>query len=42
MTNEEFSPYKTFKIEMQKGGPNDSDFLKNWFSPDIMSPIFNL
>ena len=34
---------KTFKIEMQKGGPNNSDFLQNWFPPEIWSPpLFNL
>ena len=27
---------ETFKIEMQKGGPNNSDILQNWF------PLFNL
>ena len=25
-----------------KGGPNNSDFLQNWFPPEIRSPIFNL
>ena len=25
------SVLKTFKIERQKGGPNSSDILKNWF-----------
>ena len=24
---------KTFKIEIQKAGPNNSDFLQNWFPP---------
>ena len=33
---------KTLKIELQKGGPNNSDFLKNWFPPEIRSPVFNL
>ena len=33
---------KTFKIEIQKGGPNNSDFLQNWFPPEIRSPLFNL
>ena len=27
---------------MQKGGPNNSDFLQNWFPPEITSPLFNL
>ena len=33
---------KTFKIEIQKGGPNNSDFLQNWFPPEIRFPLFNL
>ena len=33
---------KTFKIEIQKGGPNNSDFLQNWFQPEISSTFFNL
>ena len=36
------SVHKTFKIEIQKGGPNNSDFLQNWFPPEIGSPLFNL
>ena len=28
---------KTFKIEIQKGGPNNSDFLQNWF-PQKLGP----
>ena len=27
---------------MQKGGPNNSDILSNWFPPEIRSPLFNL
>ena len=34
--------YKTFKIEIQKGRPNNSDILQNWFPPEIRSPLFNL
>ena len=33
---------KTFKIQIQKGGPNNSDFLQNWFPQEIRSPFFNL
>ena len=33
---------KTFKIEIQKGGPNNSDFLENWLHPEIRSSLFNL
>ena len=33
---------KTFKTELQKGGPNNSDILQNWFPTEIKSPSFNL
>ena len=33
---------KTFKIEIQKGGPNNSEILQDWFPPQIRSPLFNL
>ena len=33
--------WKTFKIEIQEGGPNNSDILQNWFLPEIRSPLFN-
>ena len=29
--------HKTFKIEIQKRGPNNSDFLQNWFPSEIES-----
>ena len=31
-----------FKIEMQNGGSNSSDFLQNWSRPEIRSLLFNL
>ena len=34
--------HKTFKTEIHKGGPNNSDFLKNSHPPEVMSPLFNL
>ena len=34
--------HKTFKIEIQKGGQNNSDFLQNWFPSEIRSPLFDL
>ena len=34
--------HRTFKVEIQKGGPNNSDILQNWFPPEIRSPFFNL
>ena len=34
--------HKTFRIELQKEGPNSLDFLQNWFPPEIRSPLFNL
>ena len=33
--------HKTFKIEIQKTRPNNSDFSQNQFHPEIMSPHFN-
>ena len=33
---------RTSKIEIQKMGQNNSDFLQNWFHPEIRSPLFNL
>ena len=36
------SPYKTFKIEIQNGGPNNSDILQNWLPQEIRFPLFNL
>ena len=33
---------KTFEIEIQKGGANNSDFLQNWFPPEITSPLLTL
>ena len=32
---------KTFKIEIKKGGPNNSDFLQNWFPPESWFPLFS-
>ena len=29
---------RTFKIEIQQGGPNNLNILKNWFPPEIRSP----
>ena len=37
-----FLVHKTFKIQIQKGRPNNSDFLQNWFPPEIMSPHFKV
>ena len=34
--------YKTFKIELQKDGPNNSNILQNWLPQKIRSPRFNL
>ena len=35
--------YKTFKIQIQKRGANNSDILQNWCPlPEISSPLFNL
>ena len=42
LMNDEEWVRKTFKIEIQKGRQNNSDFLQNWFPPEIMSPLFYL
>ena len=34
--------HKTFKIEIQNGGPNNSDILQNWLPQEIRFPLFNL
>ena len=34
--------HRTYKIVIQKGGPNHSDILKNWFPPEIRSHFFNM
>ena len=34
--------HRTFKIEIQKGGPNKLDILQNSFPPEISTPFFNL
>ena len=41
MNDEEFGSRKLLKSKY-KGGPNKSDFLQNWFSQQIRSPLFNL
>ena len=33
--------HRTLHIEIQKGGPNNSDILQSWFPPEISSPLFN-
>ena len=33
--------YKTFKIKIQKGGPNNSSFLQTSFPPESRSPLFD-
>ena len=33
--------YKTFKIKKEKGRPNNSDILQNWFPQEIRCPLFN-
>ena len=30
--------YKTFKIEIQKGGPKNLDFLQSWFPQELGPP----
>ena len=32
--------FESFEIEIQKEGPNNSDFMQNWFSSEIrLHPI---
>ena len=38
INDEEFGSNRIFKIEIQKGEPNNSDILRNWFPPEIRSP----
>ena len=33
---------ENFEIEIQKVGPNNSDFLQNWLPAEIKSPHLNL
>ena len=33
---------KTFKTKIEKRDPNNSDFLQNWFPPEIRLPLSNL
>ena len=32
----------TSKIEIQKGGADNSDYMQNWLPPEISSPLFKL
>ena len=41
INGEEFGS-KKIKIEIQKGGTNNSDILQNWFPTEIRSALFNL
>ena len=36
------SVHKTFITETEKGRPNNSDFLQNWFHLEIRSTLLNL
>ena len=42
LTSEEEFGSKKHKIEIQKGGPNNSDILQNCFRAEIRYPLFNL
>ena len=41
INDHEFWSIKSSKIEIKKGGPNNSDFLQNWFPPEITSTLLN-
>ena len=49
MNADEFGARKLFKLKYRgggggegQGGPNNTNFLQNWFPPEIRSPVFNL
>ena len=42
MNDNEFESTKTFEIQIQKGGPNNSDFVENWLTRESRSPFLNL
>ena len=42
MNDEEFESLKVSKLKYRRGGPNNSDFLQNWFAPEIWSLLINL
>ena len=42
MNEEKISSMKLLKTEIQKGGPDNSDFLQNSFPVEIRFPLFNL
>ena len=42
MNSEEFGSLNILKLKYGMGGPNNSNFLQNWFPPEITSPFFNL
>ena len=39
---ERFWFHKIFKIEKEKGRPNNSDYLPKWLPPEITYTLFNL
>ena len=41
MNDKEFGSKKLLKLKYRTGGPNNSDILQNWFTPEIGSPLFN-
>ena len=42
LNDEEFGPLKLLKLKYRRVGINNSDFLRNWFPPEITSYLFNL
>ena len=41
MNNEELKSIKLLKLKYRRVRPNNSDFLQNWFPPEVRSPLFN-
>ena len=42
MEDKEIGSFKTFKTEIQKGGPKNSVILQNWFTQEIRCSFVNL
>ena len=42
MNDKEIGSEKLLNLKYRRGGPNNSNILENWFSPEIRSPLLNL
>ena len=41
MSDDELGVRKLSKLKYRRGGANNTNFLQNWFPPEIRSPVFN-